>query len=255
MRLFRRRFVREMDQHLKKDARLQILNEAEQEYYMTVVADVQGDSFTVPEPLSGGKGLDMPQYSSWQFCLIGEDAVYFFTSRVTGISRDGGDTRYVIRKPDTVHRQQRRGYVRVPCHLNLLYWPWEDAIIPGLASPVLATRSADLWEDPLWIKDYVKELESRSSAKSAFTLDMSGGGLRMVTLDSLERNQRILLKIELDEGRKSNVMLLEAKVVRVVPLNIGGWKRYRVGLTFTELEEHVQESLIGYLFRLMRKKI
>lgn len=240
---------------LKAEAKLQILKESEQEYYMAVVKSVNRDCFIVNEPVSGGKGLEMPQFSTWQFCLLGEDAVYFFTSRVVNINRDGAETRYEIKIPDTVHRQQRRGHVRVPCHHDLLYWLWSDTEKINLPSPAKATRSIDLWDDPLWINDYLSSLSAKIPGKNAFTLDMSGGGLRMVTLVPIERHERLLLKIKLDEPKSDSVLLLESKVVRVVPLKIGGWNRYRVGVSFINMNEKVQEKIISYLFKQMRKKL
>lgn len=244
-----------MEQHLRQGARLQILYEPEQEYYMTAVVDIEKGSFSITDPVSGGKKLDMPRHSSWQFCLIGEDAVYFFTSRVTALESKDGLNIYTIKRPDSIYRQQRRGFVRVPCHLNVSYWYWEETMIKGLPAPTLATRSADLWEDPVWIRDYIGSLEERVSPKTAFTLDMSGGGVRIVTLESLKRHDRLLLKIDLSSQNFFQVMILEGKVVRSVPLNIGGWNRYRVGVSFVGLKGNAQERLISYLFKIMRKKI
>jgi c-di-GMP-binding flagellar brake protein YcgR len=243
-----------MDQ-LQVDDQLQVLHEADQEYYMTRIKEVSQDTFAVCEPESGGKTLKMPQFSSWQFCLLRDDAVYFFTSRIVAINRESSESYYLIRKPDSVHRQQRRGHVRVPCHHNIVYWPWEDALAAGLPSPMVATRTSELWEDPVWMRDYLKSLEETVTGRNAFTLDMSGGGLRMVSLEQLERHDRILLKLALDQKSPAQAMLLEAKVVRVVPLNIGGWQRYRVGISFVGLPEKVQEKIISYLFTVMRKKI
>ena len=244
-----------MIEQLRENTQLQILNEFEQEYYLATIKEAGKDSFTILEPISGGKTLDMPQYSSWQFCLPGEDAVYFFTARIVGVSKEGGETAYVVKKPDSAHRQQRRGHVRVPCHHNLIYWNWDKTAVKGLPSPAIATRSSDLWEDPIWMKDYLRNLEKRVAGKNSFTLDMSGGGLRMVTLEPLERQEHLFIKLTLDEQRSRQVLLLEAKVVRVVPLNIGGWKRYRIGVSFVNLDLKVQERIISYLFKLMRKKL
>ncbi len=244
-----------MIDQLQVDAPLQILHEADQEYYMTRVKEVNRDTFIVYEPEAGGKILNMPQFSSWQFCLLRDDAVYFFTSRIVGINHAGSEKYYQIKKPDSVLRQQRRSHVRVPCHHNIVYWPWEDVLVAGLPSPVVATRTSELWEDPVWMRDYLKSLEEKVSGSNAFTLDMSGGGLRMVSLEQLEHHDRILLKLALDQKIPAQAMLLEARVVRVVPLNIGGWQRYRIGINFVGLSEKVQEKIISYLFKVMRKKI
>ncbi len=243
-----------MTGRMKTGDRLQVLNEVEQEYYMTRVQDMGEDFFTIAPPVSGGKKLDMPEYSSWQFCLIRNDAVYFFSSRVTGVSSDLTKKRYMIIVPETLHRQQRRSYVRVSCHCNILYWRWEDAQIDGLTGPAQVTGNPDLWDDPLWLEDYLKELEGNVAGKNSFTLDMSGGGLRMVTLEPLEKSKRILLKLELDNKSEKRFLLLEARVVRIMALNIGGWKRYRVGISFAALRADVREKIISYLFKEMRKK-
>ncbi|MGM0651874.1 MAG: flagellar brake protein [Bacillota bacterium] len=244
-----------MIEQLKEGARLQILQESEQEYYMTNIKSIESDIFTVHTPTSDREKLDMPQYSSWQFCLLGDDAIYFFTSRVVGVSREGADTCYIIKMPDTVHRQQRRGHVRVPCHHDLVYWLWDDADQPGLTSPEKAVHSLELWEDPQWLEDYLKSLHEIVPGKNAFTLDISGGGLRMVTLEPLNRHDRLILKLEIDEKQSKRILLLETRVVRVVPLNLGGWKRYRVGVSFIDLDQKLQEDIISYLFKIMRKKV
>lgn len=244
-----------MISQLKEGAKLQILQESEQEYYMTVIKSIEKDVFTVHLPTSGGRKLDMPQYSTWQFCLLGDDAVYFFTSRIVGLSKDGAETCYTIKTPDSVHRQQRRGHVRVPCHHDLVYWLWDEAKHPVLTPPEQAIHSLDLWEDPQWLTDYLNKLDEVASGRNAFTLDISGGGLRMVTLEPLNRHDRIIIKLVIDEKWSKRILLLEARVVRVVPLNLGGWKRYRVGVSFVDLDESVRERIISYLFTIMRKKV
>ena len=243
-----------MKEQLVVDDQLQVLNETEQEYYMSRVHEVGKNSFTILGPESGGKILVMPDYSSWQFCLLRDDAVYFFNSRIIEMRQEGGVIFYEISKPKALRRQQRRGHVRVPCHYNLAYWGWQEVSASGLPSPIIATRSSELWEDPEWVEDYLGRLEGRIAGKNAFTLDISGGGLRMVTLEPLKRHDHLLIKIELDPKRTKQLLFLEARVIRVVALDIGGWQRYRVGLSFINLTEKVQEKIIGYLFTVMRKK-
>ncbi len=223
------------------NARLKILYEPDQRYYTTTIKESGENSFIVNQPKAGNKGLMMPQYSSWQICLLGEDAVYFFNSKVVDVISSGDINSYVIKYPDRVFRQQRRGYVRVPSHHNILYWQVNDIHLAGFDSAVI-------------IQDYLEELETRVPGKTAFSLDISGSGLRMVTLEPLTKHSRLLLKINVGEQLYEGLLTLEAMVVRVVPLNIGTWSRYRVGVNFLNLDDKMQERIVSFLFRLMRQK-
>lgn len=244
-----------MINELQEGARLQILHEPEQEYYMTSIKNISRESFTIHEPASGGKTLNMPWYSTWQFCLLRNDAVYFYISKVVGVSKDGVETVYTLEIPESVHRQQRRGHVRVPCHNELLYWLRDEIIAPGMTAPHLVVSSPELRENQQWLENYIASLEAKAPGRNAFTLDVSGGGLRMVTLDPLDRHEGLLIKVVFEELHEKKTLLLEGRVVRVVPLNIGGWKRYRVGVSFVNLDEKIQEYIISYLFTIMRKKV
>ncbi len=244
-----------MFKKLGVEDRLQVYNEPEQEYYMAKILDFDNDEMLISEPLSGGKTLEMPNHSSWQFYLNKDDAVYFFNSRVVGSNKEGSSTSYMIKRPQVAHRHQRRGHVRVPYHQSLQYWRWEELKPVNGMSPEKLLKSTDLWEDPIWIRDYLKELEAAAPVKQAFSLDMSGGGLRMVSLEPLSRYDRLLIKTHIGEKENQQLLLLEGKVVRVAPLNIGGWKRYRAGISFMNIDPKIQEQIISYLFTLMRNKL
>jgi len=230
-----------LKEHFIVDAKLQILFEPDQKYYTTTIKEISDNFFIINEPRSGNSTLEMSQYSSWQFCLLGEDAAYFFNSKVIEAVGAGKEKNYAIRYPDRIFRQQRRGYVRVPSHHNILYWLVDEIHFAGYDSAMI-------------LQDYLVELESRLPGKTAFSLDMSGSGLRMVTTEPLDKHDRLLMKIYLGEERSSEVLTLEAMVVRTVPLRIGNWSRYRVGVNFLNLDDRMQEKVISFLFRLMRKK-
>ncbi len=244
-----------MFKKLGVEDRLQVYHEPEQEYYTAKVLDLDKEEMMISEPLSGGKTLEMPDHSSWQFYLNKEDAVYFFTSRVVGAKKEGSVTRYLVKRPHTAHRHQRRGHVRVPCHQDLHYWRWDELKPVNGIFPETMLQSKDFWEDPIWMRDYLKELEAAAPIKPAFSLDMSGGGLRMVSLEPLARYDRLLITTYIGEKGKQQLLLLEGKVVRVAPLNIGGWKRYRAGVSFMNIDPEIQEQIISYLFTLMRNKL
>jgi len=253
MKLFGRRKAAEMNKSLTVGDRLQVLNERDQEYYTCHIRETGKEIITICEPVSGGKELPMPHNSSWQFCLVKDDAVYLFNSLVIGVNRNSVEKHYLVKKPYTVERHQRRGHIRVPCHFELRYWCLDDPAIKNSTQYFSSCRTPGFWEDPLWIEERTRELESIMPGRAAFTLDLSGGGLRMVVSERLKRNDHLLIKIKLN-GEENHVFLLEGKVVRVVTISIGRWKRYRAGVSFININENVRERIINYLFESMRNK-
>ena len=237
---------------LAPGARLQLLDEQEQIYYAAQIKQVGSSTFTTGEAVAGNRKMKIEAGAELQVTLLGYDAVYYFSTRLTGIAGKGESLEYTFELPKLIHRHQRRSHVRVPCHLHVYFWFLDEAM-RELARRVCGGDKIPL-EDDRWGKGLLGELQGILPPKQGISLDLSGGGLRMVTREPLERQERLLLKLCLDERCRS-YFLLEDLIVRVVPLTIGKWQRYRVGVAFTNLSQGLQERIIRHIFRVMRRKV
>jgi c-di-GMP-binding flagellar brake protein YcgR len=101
--------------------------------------------------------------------LTRSDAVYQFASHLSRVKHDG-KTRYVITRPDTMTRLQRRQYVRIRVSDKIQY-----AILPSRDSGLVPKA------DPCW--------------QSAGTVDLSGGGILVSGAPDIQIEDRVLMQI------------------------------------------------------------
>jgi c-di-GMP-binding flagellar brake protein YcgR len=233
-------------------ARLQLLDEQEQFYYAAQIKQVGRSTFTTGEAVAGDKKLNVEPGAELQVTLLGYDAVYYFNTRLAGIAGKEEALEYTFELPKLIHRHQRRSHVRVPCHLHVYFWSLDEAM-RELARRVSGGDRIPL-EDDRWGKGLLEELQEILPPRQGVSMDLSGGGLRMVSLEPVERQERLLLKICLDERCRS-YFLLEGRIARVAPLAIGKWQRYRVGVAFTNISQGLQERIIRHIFRVMRRRV
>ncbi|MEW5785284.1 MAG: PilZ domain-containing protein [Bacillota bacterium] len=237
---------------LTAGSRLQLLNEIEQAYYAAQVKQVDEETFTIGEAYNGDKSLAPEKGSVFQITLYGQDAVYYFSARVMATYREEDDDCYVFSYPVQMHRHQRRSHARVPYHLHVNFWPLDKA--RQMLSQIIVSGDDIPLEDSRWGKGLIDDLHSRMPSIQGITLDLSGGGLRMVTLEPVRRQERLLIQICLDE-RGRQFFLLEGRITRTNLLAIGNWKRYRVGVAFINISRGMQERIIRHIFRIMRKRV
>lgn len=229
-----------------------MFRQGEQDYYRAIIKSVGGTTFSIEKAVAGGKDLTLEAGFEFRATLFGSDALYHFDTRVVMVSRKEGEPEYFFEYPAEMHRHQRRSYVRVPCRLNVYCWILDEAM-QALSQMVISGEEIPL-EDSRWNKGLLEELNSKIPAMQGVTLDLSGGGVRMVVRELVRRQERLILKICIDE-RCHQYFLLEGRVVRVVPLSIRSLKKCRVGVVFVNVSQGLRERIIRYIFSTMRKRV
>jgi len=241
--------------------RIQVYDERVQDYYSATIQDVGADSFFINEPMSqAAVTLFMGANTYWQFCLIRDDALYYFESRVIGHKKD--QIKLIeVQYPEMVSRKQRRGYYRLPCTLELEYWvvdkhlTAENPTDQKLNSQQL-TRILTNWNNPLTEADYQEKEKWQQSGdmppeKTAHSVDISGGGLQLISTRKLVEGDHLVIVLRL-EGTK---LLTQGVVVRSSKHKEGSQFIYRVGVKFIDLPEKVRERIVQYVFEQMRHRM
>jgi c-di-GMP-binding flagellar brake protein YcgR len=83
----------------------------------------------------------------------------------------------------------------------------------------------------------------------AYTADISGGGVRLLTDEKLEPGQQVECRIPIGER---DFLELKGLVVRVVPCVEGNYK-FEVGVKFVDILEAERDRLIQFIFQQQRR--
>lgn len=230
----------EIERLFKINFCLQVYQETEQIYYESIIKGLEEPhSIIISQPVSPKGKLEMPAGSVWNFFLSGQDALYQFSSRVLG-EEGKNELYYRIERPQQIKRQQRREYYRLLCSLELEYWAAGSGS-GGLLPPVEKLVPDTFTDLSLPVQQGVLRKGER-----AFSLNLSGGGLQMITREPLSPHTELILKLHLTEKREG--LVLKGKTLRVSPVPVEGQERFRVVVLFVELPEKVRERIINFIF-------
>ncbi len=225
---------------LRTGARLQVVPEGEKVYYEAFVKELDPVGVTISEPVSSEGKLEMSPGESWRFYLVGEDALYSFRARILERIQEG----YRVERPQVLSRLQRREHYRLKCSLELEYW-----VIGGESSSTAVMGGTEklLHAGSVKARQLLVKEKLLPPGKRAFTVNLSGGGLQMIVTEPLPSQAELLIQLYL-EGRQEEGLEVKGKVIQAEPLQIGEQTRYRVGVSFFDLEEQTRERIIKYIF-------
>lgn len=235
---------------LAAGTRIRLFNQDEQGFYSALIKKAGEEGFMIDQSVFGDTLLHHPAPGTiFRAAVFGRDAVYHFETRVIGICGAGGG--FIFDYPHVLRRQQRRQHVRLPCRLSVYCWPVDEA--RQALSRILAGLDAAHLEGLRLSFGLLEELNERLPARQWVTLDLSGGGVRMIAPAPPQPQENLLLKIcTNDSGRQ--FFLLEGRVIRVTPLLIGNMSKYRVAVVFINISRGSRERIIRYIFSAMRKQ-
>ncbi len=180
--------------------------------YRTRLEDVTDKHLVINRPnLISGDAL-FTEGADFTAFFYKPDSAYTFSGNIIGKNPDGHDT-YLIPKPRTIERNQRRRYYRIAVELPAVLIP---------ADELLAGKIPD---------QELKEFEAQC-------LNLSGNGALFHTRFETEISTKLFVKMRVAElGREINVL----GVVRRSEVAEEGW--YRYGVEIFTLEE--QQMLLS----------
>lgn len=180
--------------------------------YLAVSIPIKDNQYL---PLQKGERIDILYYEG--SCL------YEFTSVVADRQRSNIPLIWII-IPEKFKKIQRRKYVRVSVLLNT-----KCAVIP---------------------KEFLLNKDNFSKLKffEGTVVDLSGGGLRLITKHKVERDTNLLMILPFPDGG----ILVKGKAMRV---DQDEMKNIVCGINFVDVKASEQEKIIGYVFQIMREQM
>ena len=195
--------------------------ESKRKYLISQIMDIASDSiYFIATPIVNNVLAPIPVGETIKVKYAKKDAgVYIFNAKVLGRKNVDNISYMKIEKVGQISKTQRRNFFRLEVLLNVL----------------------------IRIKN---NLNDEIKTVAAFTKDLSGGGVRLISKESLVLESMVTLIID----TKKEPIEVEGKVVRCVPFNNND---FDVGIIFEDIDEAVRTRIISFIFeeqRKMRKK-
>ena len=134
----------------------------------------------------------------------------------------------MLKKPEKMELFQRRNFVRVPLILDVLC-----ALIP--------------------VEKSLRNLNDQVEVFKACSLDMSGGGMKMIVDTSLKDKLKLGDKIVITLPLENNRLDVRGKLIRIHENR--ETKKLICGVSFVDLDRLTREKIIRGLFQIMREHI
>ncbi|KAA8675201.1 flagellar brake protein [Clostridium sp. HV4-5-A1G] len=197
------------------------------EVYKSNIQDLSDDCIGINIPVNNHRYIALKKGDKIAAVYYSGKNIYSFHTVVVGRKIEK-ILIIMIKKPTEVEVVQRRNFVRVPIIFDVLC-----AMVP-------------VRKDPHNLDDQVRVF-------NAYSVDMSGGGMKVVVNDKLEYKLQIDDIIMVTIPMENDSLTVKGKIVRI-DRNKDNSKLI-LGLAFTDLDKMSRERIIRLLFQIMREHI
>jgi len=196
-------------------------SKSENRVYFSMVQDIpQEDEIIITLPVFKGRPVVLNLGQEVKINFFRESGQFYFIAEVTDRMESDSVRLVKLKQTSPVYRLQRRNFYRLRIRMPVL----------------ITTVEENLQQNEV---GYTK----------AYTVDISGGGIRILTNCELKPGQRVECAITLTEKQKLKV---DGLVVRSTASLSEGYK-YDVGIKFTEILEAERDKIIQFIFEQQRK--
>lgn len=193
--------------------------------FKSTIQDIQEDYVVINMPISGRKFYIMHSGTSLEFYVCTSKEIFKCRSMVLGKKEENNVQLVIISKPEIIEKVQRREYFRLPISMEVEY-----CLLPQ------GIEYLSLKDIPSGYFNFMKK---------CITLDISGGGIKIITREYARKECNALVNIKLQEE-----ICLLCTIVRCEYNDFE--KNYRISLKYEDLEERVRDKIIKYIFNKLR---
>lgn len=194
--------------------------ESRDNWYLASVQDITDYELLISIPTKGTNPLVLKKDDHLILSFISEGSRYEFSAKVIGWRYDNIPM-YVITLPGEYKRVQLRQFVRISTLLD-----------------VLCAEMPESGKHPVFAK--------------CSSLDISGGGIRLLHKKNFEVDTKLLLKIMIPLKKEPEYLEISGTVVRTWPDE--NLKLYKVAVKFTGISRSQQDLIVRYTFMKMSEQ-
>ena len=205
----------------KVNKKIEVL--VDEKYFNSNIQDITEEYIAINIPMSVGQYLPLSRGSIVEVIYYEEENIYKFKSSVIG-RRFENIPIILLSKPTEIQKIQRRKYFRIPLISSIKY--------------------KNLKNEP---KTDPRTIENSEYSK-ALLVDLSGGGMKVKVSQQVNLNDFLMVSLTIH----NESILIVGQAKRIVKDDEG---RYTCGLSFEYLEDSTRETIIKFIFQLMREQM
>lgn len=192
----------------------------EDKTYKSVIQDLKETSMLINIPLGDGSSLFFENGQEVEMNYYYKNSYYTFKTKVIGREKEGQISLYKLELPYDVKKVQRRDYVRVDLVDNVFIRQFREV-----------------------------KVENKENWCKALLLNLSGGGMRINTIDQFAEGVKITIKLSLSDDE-------ELELNGIVVKEIEKRENNRIyGIQFIDVSNIARDRIIKRVFSQMRKQI
>ncbi len=194
--------------------------ESRDNWYLASIQDITDSELLISIPTKGTNPLVLKKDDHLVLSFISGGSRYEFSAKVIGWRYDNIPM-YVITLPEQYKRVQLRQFVRISTLLDVLC-----AEMPESGKHAVFTKCS--------------------------SLDISGGGIRLLHKKNFEVDTKLLLKIMIPLKKEPEYLEISGTVVRTWPDE--NLKLYKLAVQFTGISRSQQDLIVRYTFMKMSEQ-
>ena len=210
--------------------------------FLSVIYDVnQDDTVDINMPTEAGKLQILPKKIRYEFEFTMPQGIYKAEGTVLDHFKKGNIYLSKIQLNTALKKFQRREYFRMECLIPMMF--------VGLDEVAASYQTVDE------IKGYIEYSNELKVRGIGTMLDISGGGARFVSSNSLEGIEFILIQFTIEQEGREKEMEIVARMVRSEKMPDDNKYIHRVQYEYKD--RRTKEDIISYIFeeeRRIRKK-
>lgn len=184
------------------------------------------NTIEVDMPMLCGQIILFKNESLLQVVMTFKDGIYSFNAKVLGKNVRNNISLMVLKQQDKIIKIQRRAHYRMDCSCMVRYRPF-DFENPGIS------------EKPFEV---------------ANTIDLSGGGMSLITQEKIKDTNLLECVIILEKDISINII---GEIVKTEKKEDNNFEKWKICIKFKRIAEKDRERIITYIFqeqlRLKRK--
>lgn len=195
--------------------------------YKSKIQDISSDYIMIDLPYASSRYLLLHGGEVIEFYATFENDVVKYKSVILGRKKEQNVYLAVLSVPEIIGKVQRRNFFRLSISLEAAY---------GVLNDIKNNYKLDNIPDAVL-----------NSLKKTTTVDLSGGGVKIITEKYIKQDSKILITLNLPKEIR-----LICSAIRCDYNNIN--KNYRTALSFMNIDERTRDIIIKFIFEKSREQ-